>query len=65
MAETRHKQCQYFNILQQVQFGAALEQSVAVMGDGERVKPVVIGRVSVALLDSEDEPMWMIVATSE
>ena len=60
MAETRHEECQHFNVLQQVQFGAALEQSVAVVGDGEGVEPVVIGRVSVPLFNSEDKPVWMI-----
>ena len=65
MAETRHEECQHFNVLQQVQSGTALEQSVAVVGDGEGVEPVVIGRVSVPLFNSEDKPVWMIVITSE
>ena len=57
VAETGYKECQHLKVTQNRETVAVHEERVTEVSHGEGVRPVVVGRVTVSLLDHQDKPV--------
>ena len=57
VAETGDKECQHLKVTQDRETIAIHEERVTEVSHREGVRPVVVGRVTVSLLDHQDKPV--------